>query len=181
MRLDGALMSADLEWLTTRAEKLAWLHARTASESPDRRGDVAVPLDAAVASRARGRSRSASMHAAHLLLLYLATVPWTDDFRTFLIGHTDMLAVTADWTLRLVFPPALRRAVAAYQTVSPRGVRAAPRRQQHLSELRHHFFHRRRGTDLSTVPESLRTTLRRIRGSVQRPAVHAPLPPMAGS
>src|SRR5262249_45827193 len=35
-----------------------------------------------------------------------------------------------------------------------------PLSAEHLSQLRHHFFHRRRGTDLSTVPESLRTMLR---------------------
>jgi hypothetical protein len=95
----------------------------------------------------------------HLLLLYLATVPWTDDFRTFLLGHTDLLAITACWTLRLVFPPALRRTVAAYQTVIEEEFQQ-PLSADQLSQLRHHFFHRRRGTDLSTVPESLRTMLR---------------------
>jgi hypothetical protein len=158
MRLDGALISADLEWLTTRAQKLAWLQARTASEPSHRPGDVAGPPDTAVASQCPGTFPIGIDARGHLLLLYLATVPWTDDFRTFLIGHVDLLAVTTDWTLRVVFPPALRRAVAAYETVIQEEFQQ-PLSAAHLSQLRHHFFHRRRGTDLSTVPESLRTTL----------------------
>jgi hypothetical protein len=159
MRLDGALLSADLEWLTTRAEKLAWLQARTALEPGDRRGDVAVPPDAAVASPCPGTFPIGIDAHGHLLLLYLATVPWTDDFRTFLIGHVDLLAVTTEWTLRVVFPRALRRAVAAYQTVIHEEFQQ-PLSAAHLTQLRHHFFHRRRGTDLNTVPESLGTMLR---------------------
>jgi hypothetical protein len=159
MRLDAALLSADLEWLTTRAEKLAWLQARTASESPKRRGEVAVPPAAAV-DQCPGTFPIGIDARGRVLLLYLATVPWTDDFRTFLIGHTDLLAVSTHWTVRVVFPPALRRAVAAYQTVIQEELQQ-PLSAAHLSELRHHFFHRRRGTDLRSVPEPLRTTLRR--------------------
>jgi hypothetical protein len=159
MRLDTALISPDLEWLTTRTEKLAWLHARTAAESSEQRGEVTFFLDGAVGSQCPGTFPIGIDSRGHLVLLYLATVPWTDDFRTFLIGHTDLLAVTTDWTLRLVFPPALRRAVAAYQTVIKEEFQQ-PLSAAHLSQLRHHFFHRRRGTDLTAVPESLRTTLR---------------------
>src|SRR5262249_20986178 len=71
MRLDGALMSADLEWLTTRAEKLAWLQARIASEPSRRRGDVAVPPDTAVASQCPGTFPIGIDARGHLLLLYL--------------------------------------------------------------------------------------------------------------
>jgi hypothetical protein len=159
MRLDAALMSADLEWLTTRAEKLAWLHARTASKSCDRPGDIILSLDAAVVSQCPGTFPIGIDARGHLVVLYVATVPWTDDFRTFLIGHADLLAATPDWTLRLVFAPALRRAVAAYDTVVQEEFQQ-PLSAERLSELRHHFFHRRRATDLSTVPESLGSRLR---------------------
>lgn len=36
-----------------------------------------------------------------LALVYLVTVPWTEDFRLFLLGHIRLLAVTPVWTLRL--------------------------------------------------------------------------------
>jgi hypothetical protein len=159
LRLDAALISPDLEWLTTRAEKLTWLQARIASVSCERPGDVAVSPDGATVSQCPGTFPIGIDARGHLLLLYLATVPWTDDFRTFLIGHTDLLAATTGWTLRIVFPPALRRTVAAYQTVIHEEFEQ-PLPAAHLTQLRHHFFHRRRGTDLSTLPDSLRTTLR---------------------
>src|SRR4051794_27622121 len=54
MRLDAALISPELEWLTTPAEKLAWLHARSASASSGELGDVAVPLNAAVVDQCPG-------------------------------------------------------------------------------------------------------------------------------
>jgi hypothetical protein len=160
MRLDAALMSPDLEWLTTRADKLAWLHARTASESSNQRGDVSVPLDAAVASQCPGTFPIGVDSRGHLVVLYLATIPWTDDFRMFLIGHTEVLRVTADWTLRIVFPPALKRTVAAYQAVVHDELQN-PLSEDNVSELRHYFFHRRRGTDFNALPEVLRAKLSR--------------------
>jgi hypothetical protein len=85
-------------------------------------------------------------------------VPWTDDFRIFLIGHTEVLREAGAWTLRLVFPAALRRAVAAYQTVIHEELEN-PLSAERMSELRHHFFHRRRGTDVQGLPEPLRSKL----------------------
>src|SRR5439155_17492811 len=49
------------------------------------------------------------------MLVYLATRPWTDDFRSFLAGHLPLLDVTPTWTLRIVFPPSLQRVVTEYQ------------------------------------------------------------------
>jgi hypothetical protein len=157
MRLDAVLMSTDLEWLTTRAEKLAWLRARTAVDVGDRHGDVALPVDATV-GQCPGTFPIGIDSRGHLVLVYLATVPWTDDFRMFLIGHIEVLRVARTWTLRLVFPTTLRRAVAAYQTVI-REELESPLSAERLSELRHHFFHRRRGTDVGSLPEPLRTKL----------------------
>jgi hypothetical protein len=159
MRLDAVLMSADLEWLTTQAEKLAWLQARIASESGDRHGELRVLLDSA-ASQCPGTFPIGIDSRGHLVLLYLATVPWTDDFRTFLIGHTEVLRVTADWTLRVVFPTALKRAVAAYQAVVHDELED-PLSEGNVSELRHYFFHRRRGTDFNALPDVLRAKLSR--------------------
>lgn len=51
------------------------------------------------------------------MVLYLATVPWTDDFRAFLLGHTALLRMASSWTLRIVFPQPLRRLMDAYRAV----------------------------------------------------------------
>ena len=101
-------------WLTTRAEKLAHLHAaapptpatEAAAASVSRRGN-AFPGTFPIGLDPAGR----------VVLLYLATVPWTDDFRRFLIGHTALLAAVPTWTPRIVFPQPLQRAISAYETV----------------------------------------------------------------
>ncbi|MBI3491812.1 MAG: hypothetical protein HY047_08540, partial [Acidobacteria bacterium] len=148
MRLDAALISRDLEWLTTRSEKLACLTARTAADS------------ATVANDLPGTFPIGIDPSGRTVLLYLATKPWTDDFRTFLVGHTGLLNVTPIWPLRLVFPQPLRRAVAAYQTVADEELQS-PFHADTIRELQHYFFHRRRGTDLTTIPENLRAIITR--------------------
>jgi hypothetical protein len=35
---------------------------------------------------------------------YVATVPWSDDFRLFLVGLLRLFSVTSAWTVRIVFP-----------------------------------------------------------------------------
>jgi hypothetical protein len=160
MRLDAALMSADLEWLTTHAEKLAYLVARTGSESVDKLRDVPVQLGPMAADQCPGTFPIGIDPAGHAALLYLARVPWTDDFRTFLIGHMGMLRVASGWTLRIVFPPALRRVVTAYQTVA-REELEQPLSPEQMSQVAHYFFHRRRGTDVQAAPEALRAMLSR--------------------
>jgi hypothetical protein len=140
MRLDAALMSADVEWLTTPAEKLAWRRASTGADSPDHRDGAPVPPDAVVANPLPGTFPIGLGSRGDLVVLYVATVPWTDDFRTFLIGHADILGVASAWTVRLVFPPALRRAVTAHQAVTSEELEH-PLSAEHVRELRHYFFH----------------------------------------
>jgi hypothetical protein len=168
IRLDAALMSAGVEWLTTPAEKLAWLRASTASASSDHPGSAPVPPAVVVANPVPGTFPIGIGSRGDLLLLYVATVPWTDDFRTFLISHADILGVASVWTVRLVFPPALRAAVTAYQTVMSEELEN-PLSAEQLRELRHYFFHRRRGTDLGGLPESLRATLHRYANAFSGP------------
>ena len=82
------------------------------------------------------------------VLVYLATKPWTDDFRSFLVGHFPLLAVTPAWTLRIVFPPSLQRVVPEYQ----RAVHEELESQldaQTINDLQWYFFHTRRQTDWS--------------------------------
>ena len=153
MRLDAALTSPDVDWLTTRSEKLAYLHART---SADTTVQDAPNLD----NQFPGTFPIGVDPGGHVVLLYLVTAPWTDDFRTFLAGHTALLGVTPAWTLRLVFPRRVRHAVAAYRAVV-REELESPLDAQTIYDLKRYFFHRRRGTDLNTIPEALRAFLNR--------------------
>lgn len=148
MRLDAALTASDLDWLVTRSEKVAFLQTMTASESSEEPnqfpGTFPIGIDA----------------TGHVVVLYLASVPWTDDFRTFLVGHTALLRIASSWTLRIVFPQPLRRVMEAYQAVV-REELESPLQADAIRDLKRYFFHRRRGTDLSTIPESLRAFLKR--------------------
>jgi len=140
MRLDGALASPDADWLTTRADKVALRAVRHAG-APD-------PGDAAAVDGVEllpGTFPIGVDPEGRILVLYVVTVPWTDDFRVFLLGHVSLLAATPLWTVRLVFPPALHRVVPDYQhavreeLASPLGDRA--------NEVNWYFFHKRRDTD----------------------------------
>lgn len=146
MRLDAALTAPDLDWLATRSEKVALLQTMTASQSSEHPNQL--PGTFPIGTDATG----------HVVVLYLATVPWTDDFRTFVLGHTPLLRMTSSWTLRIVFPQPLRRVMDAYRAVVHEELES-PLQAGAIHDLKRYFFHRRRGTDLSTIPESLRAFL----------------------
>jgi hypothetical protein len=148
MRLDAALTSPDLDWLASRSEKVALLQTMTASESPEHPNQFPGTFPIGVGA------------SGHVVVLYLATLPWTDDFRTFLVGHTALLQMASAWTLRIVFPQPLRRVIEAYQTVVHEELES-PLQANAIYDLKRYFFHRRRGTDLSTIPEALRAFLKR--------------------
>lgn len=157
IRVDAALISPDLDWLTTRPEKLAYLASRTAAEPSESPVKVAVqdrpdqfPGTFPVGIDATGR----------VMLVYVAMVPWSDDFRLFLVGHLRLLSVMPAWTLRVVFPQALQRVISEYEGVV-REELESPMLADTVNNLKWYFFHRRRGTDPSAVPEVLRARLLR--------------------
>jgi hypothetical protein len=160
MRLDAALISPDLEWLTTRVEKLAYAKSRGALGAGESSSGMASGDAANLATECPGTFPIGIDPRGRLVLLFLATNPWTDDFRTFLVGHIALLSTMPTWTLRTVFPQSLRRAIAAYQTVVHEEFES-PLDADTTRELQHYFFHRRRGTDLATLPETLRARLTR--------------------
>lgn len=140
MRVDAALISPDLGWLTTRAEKLAWLATHRQPEGS------APPLDPLVdrSDLLPGTFPIGVDATGRLVVLYVVTVPWTEDFRLFLKGHEPVLAAAPTWTLRIVFPASLQRVVADY-TRAVREELESPLADP--SEVNWFFFHRRRGTD----------------------------------
>lgn len=160
MRLDMALMSPCLGWLTTRSEKVGYLKARTAPEPSESPVDATNRDGPNLANLFPGTFPIGIDPSGHLLLLYLATVPWTDDFRTFLVGHVALLCATPAWTLRLVFPQPLHRASADYETVVHEELES-PLHADTIYDLKRYFFHRRRRTDPNAIPEALRAFLDR--------------------
>ena len=153
MRLDAALVSANLEWLTTPSEKAAYLRAGTASEA--NRAAVAGPD---TAQQWPDTFPIGIDQSGRVVLLYLATVPWTDDFRRFLAGNLGLLSAMPIWTLRLVFPQQLSRALDEYRAVVHEELEM-PLKADTIYDLKRYFFHRRRGTDLNAIPEELRAFL----------------------
>jgi len=140
MRLDAALLGPDLDWLTTRTEKLAWLATHRPVEGsvspadslPDH-SDL-LPGTFPMGTDATGR----------LVILYIVTVPWTEDFRLFLKGHEPVLAAAPTWTLRVVLPASLRRVADDYTTAVHEELESPV---ADPGEVGWFFFHRRRGTD----------------------------------
>jgi hypothetical protein len=146
IRLDAALLSPELEWLTTRSDKLASLVERASTgpseqSQPNQDASDLLPGTFPIGVDRTGRS----------ILIYVASKPWTDDFRSFLVGHVPLLAVTRTWTLRIVFPSALRRVVPDYERAVHEELES-PLDAQTINDLGWYFFHVRRRTDWSQYP-----------------------------
>jgi hypothetical protein len=117
MLLDALLAVGDVEWLTTAAEKAAYLAGLQAKVTDDRLqestsdearpGPSSLPSAVPIAVTADGRT----------LLLYLASEPTTETFRSFLQTHAELLRVAPTWTIGIVFPRPLDHAYDAYQAV----------------------------------------------------------------
>jgi len=149
MRLDAALIEPDPEWLTTRAEKLAHLTVRR-----DEAGDPATEKPCLGTDLFPGTFPIGVDATGRVVLLYVASAPWTDDFRVFLVGHMALLAVTPRWTVRVVFPQSLQRAKTDYEYAVHEELEN-PLSPAALNELRWYFFHRRR-EDFATMGDLLR-------------------------
>lgn len=125
-------------WLTTAAEKAAYLEGLKAKANDDRpqpaTGDGARPRPSSLSSAlpiavaADGRA----------LLLYLASEPTTETFRSFLQTHAELLRVAPAWTIRIVFPRPLDHAYDAYQGVVHEELES-PLHPVTISELQSYF------------------------------------------
>ena len=93
MLLDAVLGVGDVEWLTTAAEKAAYLEGLKAKTTDDR-----PQQSTSDEARARASSISSALPIAvaadgRTLLLYLASEPTTETFRSFLQTHAELLSV----------------------------------------------------------------------------------------
>jgi hypothetical protein len=138
MLLDAVLAVGDIEWLTTPAEKSAYLERLKAEAA------VATPPQLSVNAAPSAPSSLASVlpigvtTEGRTLLLYLANEPTTETFRTFLQTHVGLLRVAPSWTIRIVFPRPLDHAYDAYQTVIHEELEL-PLHSATIGELESHF------------------------------------------
>jgi len=118
MLLDAVLASPHLNWLASESEQAAFVATLRAPDpihaSPDTEVDRASSESRSTFSGSYPIGLDPSGRA---VLLYLATVPWTEEFRRFLQARAALLRAVPEWTLRLVFPRPVDRAYEAYQTV----------------------------------------------------------------
>jgi hypothetical protein len=138
MLLDAVLAVGEVEWLTTAAEKAAYLEGLKAKVTVDRpqqpSGDEARPTGSTLPSvlpigvAADGRT----------LLLYLASEATTETFRSFLQTHVELLRVAPTWTIKIVFPRPLDHAYDAYQAVVHEELES-PLHPVNISELQSYF------------------------------------------
>lgn len=159
MRLDAALLCPDLDWLTTRPEKLAHLEARIGQISTQPGASATARARTDLVERFPGTFPIGADSSGRLTLIYVATVPWTEDFRIFLLGHAALLSVSPAWTLRLVFPQTLQRVVSTYEQ-AVREELASPFIGETANEVSWYFFHRRRNTDWSQYPGGPESAIR---------------------
>jgi len=142
LRLDAALLSPEVEWLTTRSDKLAHLASKAPGSSEGR--DDASDLLA-------GTFPIGIDQAGRAIVVYVVAKPWTDEFRSWLVGHVPFLTATRTWTLRIVFPFVLRRVVPDYQRAVHEELES-PLDAETTNLLKWYFFHVRRRTDWSAYP-----------------------------
>jgi hypothetical protein len=138
MLLDAVLEVGDVEWLTTAAEKVVYLERLKAETAVEARqqpsGDEAPPAGSPLSSVLPIGEAS----DGRTLLLFLATEPTTEPFRSFLQTHAALLRIASTWTIRIVFPRPLDHAYDAYQTIIHEELES-PLHPATIGELQSHF------------------------------------------
>jgi hypothetical protein len=153
MLLDGVLTTPDLAWFTTAAEKTTYLTQLTASAGGNPPAEAAAEAAPRIAAELPRPFPIGVASDGRAVLLYLATEPWKDGFRSFLQAHTALLRATPTWTLRLVFPRPLDRVYDAYQGV----IREELESRLHpvtITELKWYFEHREKATREPLHPQT---------------------------
>lgn len=146
MLLDSVLTTPDLAWLTTAAEKRAYLARVTGSTSPDPASGGVVDHSSDALPDLPGTFPIGIDGSGRVVLLYLAADPWTERFRTYLQGHAALLRVVRTWTVRLAFPRPLDHFYSQYQAVIHEELES-PLHPVTINELKWYFDHRRQADE----------------------------------
>ncbi|MBP7619922.1 MAG: hypothetical protein KA745_03035 [Gemmatimonadales bacterium] len=155
--LDAVLADRDLVWLGPSADKVRFF----ASEHEE--GERLRPDEYPHLCFGEGPTKvtryfpdklpiGAKPYGSPHVFLYLVTKPSPADFRAFLIRHTNLLGALHEWTVRLLFPQHLTKAIPAYRDAARDhlAIAVAP---SSVEELRWFFHERRR---LAQTPSATR-------------------------
>jgi hypothetical protein len=141
------------------ADFIRWLASQTRSEPADAKLNAPTAVAPEPRTGFTGTLPFGVDSSGRVVFFYLATVPWTEDFRRFLHRQAAILRLTAAWTLRLVFPRPIDGAYEAYETVI-REEFETPLQPATIRELKRDFERRRAAGDggLRTVGDGLLNT-----------------------
>jgi hypothetical protein len=141
MLLDALLTMPGVTWLTT-AEQTGYLQRLTgaAAAAADAPQSATADDASALSSRLSVAPPIGAAPDGRTVLVYVASEPSTDRFRTFLQTHRKFLRAVPSWTLRLVFPRPLHHVYATYLTVIRQEV-AAPSDAARVREAQRHLAH----------------------------------------
>jgi len=117
MLLDAVITTPGVDWLTNESEKRGCLAKVTSGGSGEAHDGGATP-SRQPSSRLAGRFPVGIDAGGRLVLLYVATAPWPDEFRLFVNTYAAFFEGAQKWTLRLAFPPPVDRAYERYVSSS---------------------------------------------------------------
>lgn len=177
MLLDAVIATPGLDWLTNEPDKHDYLAKLTSAGRDDANGSEATR-----SRRPRngfaGRFPIGIDSGGRLVLLYVATAPWPDEFRMFVDAYTAFFRDSRDWTLRLAFPSPVDRAYERYVGSSKvlNDALAAGKGRVECLVLPHRYHH------LSPLASRVCSTLERVEegervGERTPPRSQPPAPP----
>lgn len=114
MLLDAVISHSESDWLATATDKVAYFSSATSSDQ----------------KRWPQRAVAGTRHyfpdhlpigvspAGHVVFMFLATTPISEDLKAFLRRHVDLLLAVPEWTVRLVMPPHLAAVRSSLEAVA---------------------------------------------------------------
>jgi hypothetical protein len=177
MLLDTVIATPGLEWLTNESDKRDYVAKVTSAGAADANESDAT-RSRRTSNRFAGRFPIGIDSAGRLVLLYVATVPWPDEFRTFVDTYAAFFRDSHEWTLRLAFPSPVDRAYERYVGSSRvlSDALAAGKGRVECLVLPHRYRH------LSPLASLVRSTVKRVEkgervGERTPPRSQPPAPP----
>src|SRR5262245_11319370 len=178
MPLDTVIATPGLEWLTRESDKRDYLATLTSAAPPDHADDGAATRQRSPSNRFAGRFPIGVTADGRPVLVYVATVPWPDEFRVFVDAYAGFFRDCRKWTLLLAFPSPVNVAFERYLTASPvlRDALAADKGRVERHVLSHRYRH------LSPLADLVRSSAKPVENGErirERPSARSqpPAPP----